>query len=340
MTKNSQPSRLFTLISWAVTGVIVLALLGVTVKQFLPAATPSLSAATPTEPSGAIQPVTTSSGVASVPAIIRRADLKTTIPNRQPYAVVDYTVGRGDSLFGIAAEFKIKPETLYWANYDVFDGSPDNISPGDVLHIPPTDGVYYKWQVEDTLESVAASFKVEPEVILNWPGNNIDLTAPQIPADSYVMIPGAKANNQPLFVQTVTRNSLKCGGGIAGRGFFAWPATNHTLSGYNFGDNGGSHKGVDISAIEGSGISAADNGVVTMAGWSEYGYGNLIQVDHGNGFVTLYAHLSAFYVKECDSVLAGAIIGAAGNTGNSSGTHLHFEIRYNGVAQNPWNYLP
>jgi murein DD-endopeptidase MepM/ murein hydrolase activator NlpD len=340
MTKNSQPSRLFKVISWAVTGVIVLALLGLAVQKFLPPAPPALLVATPTGATGLIQPVTTSGDGAIVPAIIRRADLKTTIPTRQPYAVVDYTVGRGDSLFGIAAGFNIKPETLYWANYAVFGGSPDSLVPGDVLHIPPVDGVYYKWQEGDTFESVADEFGIAPETILDWPGNNIDLTDPQIPVGGYVMVPDGKKTDQPLFITTVTRFTQACGGGYIGRSFFTWPTAIHTLSGYDFGDNGGSHKGIDITATEGSPIYAANNGVVTMAGWSQYGYGNVIQIDHGDGFVTLYAHLSAFFVKVCDGVLAHATIGAAGNTGNSSGTHLHFEIRYNGVAQNPWFYLP
>jgi murein DD-endopeptidase MepM/ murein hydrolase activator NlpD len=281
----------------------------------------------------------------SEPAISRQVDLKTIIPTHQPYDVVVYTVSRGDSLFGIAAEFNIKPETLYWANYDVFGGSPDNLRPGDVLRIPPVDGVYYKWQEGDTIESVAAKFKVDPEVILNWSSNNLDITNPQIPVGTYVMVPGAKKNDQPLFIQTVTRYSSAvakaCGGGYISRGYFNYPTVSHALSGFNYGDSGGSHKGIDLKAPEGSPIFAADSGVVTMASMGEwnYGYGNVIQIDHGNGFVTLYAHLSQIFVPQCQSVLGGSTIGAAGSTGNSSGAHLHFEIRYNGVPVNPWDYL-
>ncbi len=87
-------------------------------------------------------------------------------------------------------------------------------------------------------------------------------------------------------------------------------------------------------------VYAADNGVVTMAqgGWN-YGYGNVVQIDHGNGFVTIYAHLSVILVGPCQSITAGAPIGAAGNTGNSQGAHLHFEIRQNGSPINPWLLL-
>jgi murein DD-endopeptidase MepM/ murein hydrolase activator NlpD len=339
-------SRLFTVISWGVTAIIVLVLVGVAILQMRPTAvtaapqpTNTATAGTPNVPAGSVS----SSSIDT--SITRRVELKTLIPTHQPYDVVEYTVQRGDSLFGIANDFNITPETLYWANMDVFGGSPDSLSPGDVLRIPPVNGVYYQWQKEDTLESVAKHFKLDPEVILDWPGNNLDLTDPQIPVDTYVMIPGAKETNQPLFIQTVTRQSTAagkaCGGGYIGRGFFTWPTPLHSLSGYDYGE-GGSHRGIDISAQTGTPIYAADSGVVTMASLGEwnYGYGNVIQIDHGNGFVTLYAHLSAIYVAQCTSVLGGSTIGAAGNTGNSSGAHLHFEIRYNGSAVNPWSYLP
>lgn len=344
-SKINPSSKRFDVISWGVTAIIVLALVGVAVWQLKPTEVTAAPQATATAANGT--PSVPSSGSGSGftdPSVTRRVELKTLVPTRQPYSTVEYTVVRGDSLFGIAKDFNIKPETLYWANADVFGGSPDSLKPGDILRIPPVDGVYYKWQKDDTLESVAKHFKLDPEVILNWPGNNLDLTDPKIPVDSYVMIPGAKENNQPLFIQTVTRQSTAagkaCGGGFIGRGFFTWPTPLHTLSGYEYGENG--HRGIDISAQTGTPVYAADSGVVTMASIGEwnYGYGNVIQIDHGNGFVTVYAHLSAIFVAPCTSVLGGSTIGAAGNTGNSSGAHLHFEIRYNGSAVNPWGYLP
>ncbi len=339
-------SKLFTVISWGVTAIIVLALLGAAFWQLKPTAATAAPQPTGTAASGGTPNLTVPGSVPSAdPAIARRVELITLIPTRQPYNMVEYTVERGDSLFGIAGDYNIKPETLYWANAEVFGGSPDSLSPGDVLRIPPVDGVYYKWQEGDTLESVAKHFKLDPEVILNWPGNSLDLTNPQVPVDSYVMIPGAKETDQPLFIQTVTVANTAagkaCGGGYPGRGFFTWPTPLHSISGYDYGE-GGSHRGIDISAQEGTPVYAADTGVVTMAsvGAWNYGYGNVIQIDHGNGFVTVYAHLSGVFVAQCTSVLGGSTIGAAGNTGNSSGAHLHFEIRYQGGAVNPWNYLP
>ena len=275
-------------------------------------------------------------------SIEREIKMKTNFPADKPrYEPEEYRVIRGDSVFAIADTFKLKPETVYWANYEEFDGSPSNIQPGQELVIPPTDGVYYQWEEEDTIESVSERFEVESDAIIYWPGNRLDLTNPLIEPGTFVMIPGAVENDQPLFIQVVTRESTGgggCDGGYLSRGFFSWPAGARFLSGYDFGQNG--HNGIDISAPEGTTVWAADNGVVTMAqgGWN-YGYGNVVQIDHGNGFVTIYAHLSAISVGQCQSISAGAPIGAAGNTGNSQGAHLHFEIRQSGSPINPWLLL-
>ena len=120
--------------------------------------------------------------------------------------------------------------------------------------------------------------------------------------------------------------------------FFSWPADAHTLSGNDYWSG---HLGIDIADGEGGAVYAADSGVVTMAqGGFNYGYGNVIQIDHGNGYSTVYAHLSNIGVGVCQSVSRGQWIGAAGNTGNSQGAHLHFEVRQNGGFINPWFVLP
>ena len=129
-----------------------------------------------------------------------------------------------------------------------------------------------------------------------------------------------------------------CPAGAVGSGYFVWPADNHYLSGNDFWSG---HLAIDIAANTGAAVYAADSGVVTMAqGGYNYGYGNVIAIDHGNGFATLYAHLSQINVGTCQSVYAGQLIGLSGNTGNSFGAHLHFEIRQNGAFQNPWRWLP
>jgi murein DD-endopeptidase MepM/ murein hydrolase activator NlpD len=98
------------------------------------------------------------------------------------------------------------------------------------------------------------------------------------------------------------------------------------------------HAAIDIGGSEGNAIYASDHGVVVYAGWSNWGYGYLIVIDHGTGWQTAYAHLSGVGVTCGQSVFQGTVIGALGNTGNSSGAHLHFEMVFNGVKVNPLNF--
>ena len=127
-------------------------------------------------------------------------------------------------------------------------------------------------------------------------------------------------------------------------GSFRWP-TSGRISSYFGGRKspGGigstNHKGIDIAVPRGTPIYAADGGTVTYSGWMS-GYGYLVQIDHGNGYVTRYGHNSSLTVSVGQHVYKGQQVARAGSTGNSTGNHLHFEVRYNGVAKNPLNYLP
>ena len=280
-------------------------------------------------------------------SIERNIQLKTNIPADKPrYNIEEYRVSRGDSIFAIAESFKLKPETVLWANYDVLQDDPHSLKPGQVLKIPPVDGIYYQWKENDSLDNVATEFKAKVDDILNYPGNSIDLADPTVKSGSWVMIPNGQREFVQWIVPTIARgrsgtsptNQSACPGGAVGSGGFTWPADNHFLSGNDYWSG---HLGIDIAAGEGAPIYAADSGVVTMAaGGYNYGYGNVIQIDHGNGYSTLYAHLSVIGVGQCASVSAGQWIGSAGNTGNSQGAHLHFEVRQNGGFINPWFVLP
>ena len=128
-----------------------------------------------------------------------------------------------------------------------------------------------------------------------------------------------------------------CSNGPVGSGAFVWPTDNHSLSGSDYRAD---HPGIDIAAGEGSPVYAADTGVVIAEGNDVDGYGNVIQIDHGNGYLTVYAHLSVIGVRICQSVSAGQWIGAAGSTGNARGAHLHFEVAQDGWYINPWDVLP
>ena len=127
-------------------------------------------------------------------------------------------------------------------------------------------------------------------------------------------------------------------------GSFRWPCSGNITSRFGYRNLSYSyasknHKGIDIANRRGTAIYAADGGTVSYAGWMS-GYGYLVQINHGNGYVTYYGHNSSLIVSVGQHVYKGQQIARMGSTGNSTGNHCHFEVRYNGVARNPLNYLP
>lgn len=295
-------------------------------------------------PASTPAPLPTTTGV-----IERLAEPYTLIPTRGRSAVITYTVKSGDTLFGIADNFGLKPETVLWGNYFVLKDDPHLLFPNQVLNLLPLDGTYHLVAAGDTLDQVAAFYQVEPEAIVDWPTNNLDPNSPVLQPGTHLIIPGGRRELTVWMVPTISRtdtpatagtNFGQCPGGYSGAvgsGFFVWPADNHFLSGYDFT---AIHRGLDIKATLGAPLYAADSGVIVYAGPNAYGYGNLVVIDHGNGWQTVYGHLSQWNVACGQSVFQGNLIGLAGNTGNSSGAHLHFEVRYHGSYVNPWTVLP
>lgn len=280
----------------------------------------------------------------------RLADLHTVFPERPRQEVVTHKVDFGDSVFGIAQEFGVEPETVLWANYDLLNDNPDFLEPGMELKVPPVDGVYYQFQEGDTLEGVASAFEADLEAVYAWPGNDLDLIDPQVEPGRYVMVPGGHREFRQWLVPTIPRGAAgvspslygpgACEGGYEGAygtGSFIYPTYNHTLSGNDYWSG---HLGIDLAAGAGDGIVAADSGVVVFSGWANGGYGYMVMIDHGNGYQTLYAHLSQAVAACGQSVGKGGVIGRAGSTGNSTGTHLHFEVRFQGGFISPWFVLP
>lgn len=311
-----------------------------------PASSPTENTASPSNGSAAGSVANSAAGsAAGSAAIVRQVWLKTDITSQTTYKVGEYTVKSGDALFNIAKQNNIKPETLLWANSSVLKDDPHSLRVGQVLNVPPVDGVYYQVQQDDTLESIAEKFDASLEDILNWPGNNIDLTNAQVTPGEYVMVPGGYREFVQWVIPTVARGQsgtsnvggTVCSGGPVGGGGFIWPSANHFLSGNDYWDG---HLAIDIATGAGDPVWAADAGVVTVAGWRDGGYGNVVMIDHGNGYITVYAHLSQVNVTVCQGVSAGTTIGLAGSTGNSTGAHLHFEVRQNGGFINPWYVLP
>ncbi len=341
----------FNVISWVVTLVIVVSLLGSTIMYKNASASTSNLPPQATPESGGEQPLVGAPAIGSNGSgfefILRDLQLKTNIPERPRYESFIYRVSRGDAMLAIADEFKVKSESILFVNSQLED-NPHNLKPGMELLIPPVDGLYYEWKDGDTFESVAVKFDADADEIINFPGNDIDLTDPKIDPGTLVMIPGGERElrNWAQDLQTAARGadtgtgggnaSNLCGGGPVASGF-GWPASSHSISGNGYS---ASHLGLDIQANEGEPVYAAGSGIITMAqgGWN-YGYGNVVQIDHGNGYVTVYAHLSSYNVSVCTPVGQGAVIGAAGNTGNSFGAHLHFEVRLSGSNINPYDIV-
>ena len=289
----------------------------------------------------------------------RLAQLHTTIPSRPRSEMVKYVVQKGDTVSGIAEMFGLKSKTIYAANYEILQDDPHSLRPGQELRILPMDGVYWEWLGGIPFGQWAAYFNVKPEDIINYPGNNLDLAVvgdPQnanIKVGTFLIVPNGEyqyhtPGQMPLGITRTNPASAQvagngsCGpveGGAVGTGTFAYPTDKHTLSGFDYSVES-HHLGLDFAAGLGANIYASAGGVVVYAGENSYGYGSMVMIDHGTGFQSLYAHLSAIFVGCGESVSQGQTIGAAGETGRASGPHLHFEIRTMSTVINPWDVLP
>lgn len=284
-----------------------------------------------------------------VDTLIRMANIDTSVPEGVRQFPIKYTVEEGDALFVIAKKFNITPESILWANYDLLNDDPTYISPGWRLTIPPTDGIYYKLKEGDSIQKLAEKYKADVEDIITWPSNRLDVSNPAVENLEYVMIPGGYRDLVQWIIPldfTPRAGATKtipggCAGpenGLVGSGFFNWPVGSRYLTGFDFNET--YHLGIDLAAAVGTPVYAADAGTVVYADWNDSGYGNLVAIDHNNGYKTIYAHLSQIMVPCGANVVSGEFIAMSGNTGKSTGGHLHFEIRYLSQYINPWQVLP
>lgn len=246
-------------------------------------------------------------------------------------SITIYRVEPGDSVLGIAEKFGLKGTSLLWAN-EKLEQNPDFLQIGQELVILPVDGVYHTVAKGETIESIAKLYKVEPVAITGYVGNNLKEPYTLEPGQKLI-VPGGIKPYVPRIVQVYTGPIPL--GAKKGSGKFVWPMSGIITQRYWVG-----HQAIDIAAPRGTTVVAADSGFVAHVESSNTGYGRMVIIDHGNGYQTLYAHLNAFYVDVGQSVAKGEAIGQCGNTGNSTGPHLHFEIQLNGVRLNPLNYLP
>lgn len=257
----------------------------------------------------------------------------TIIPEQPQEEIQTYVVQPGDTVLGIARQFGLKPESIQWANSGL-EMNPDVLRVGDVLNILPIDGALHTVVAGDTLSSIADKYKVSMEDIVNYPGNAITDPASGLIVGAQVVIPGGVKPYVPpqVFAYNTTTAPATA---TKGTGAFVWPTSGSVTQRF-----WGGHPAIDIGSWTGAPVKAADSGHVILAqsGYNN-GYGNHVMIDHGNGFVSLYAHLNSFYVRVGENISRGQQIGTVGNTGNSTGPHLHLEIRYQGVPRNPFSYL-
>jgi murein DD-endopeptidase MepM/ murein hydrolase activator NlpD len=258
----------------------------------------------------------------------------TTFAERDRSGIITYTVQSGDNVWSIATGFELEPQTVLWANPKV-ESSPDLLSVGQKLIIPPVDGIWYTVAKGDTVESLAKKYKTTVEKIVGFAGNQIEEPY-TLAAGQRIMLPdGQKQIVVPVNRYPMTRVGTAPKGAPKGSGRFAWPASGMLSQGFWAG-----HSGIDVASRTGVPIRAADDGYVQLAGRDTWGYGLQVVVDHGNGYMTRYAHLNDIKVKAGDFVTKGQLLGGMGCTGRCTGPHLHFEVLLNGVPRNPLGFLP
>jgi len=346
---NPEPSRIPRWLPGAAWVLVVIALLSMAAILYQVYTGRSVLSLLPIKTSGGGSETVSSLPNLSEPysfdSITRKANADTNLPQSYRKEITDYIVESGDSIFGIAKTYNIKPESILWANKSTLQDSPHMISIGIDLKIPPVDGIVYEWQEGDTLQKVADEYKAKVEDILLWPGNNLDISNPVIEPGTTIMIPGGERELRPWVVPVEASGpagvnvkisgpgSCSPEGGAVGTSSFVWPTPHRQISGNDYYPG---HLALDMMCYEGEPIIASDSGVVIYSGPIGGGYGNLVAIDHRNGYLTLYAHISASNVTCGQSVLRGQTIAFCGSTGNSTGPHLHFEVRQGGAFINPW----
>ena len=267
----------------------------------------------------------------------------TIIGDRSRTRMTSYTVAGGDTIDAIARLYGLQKETIVWCNHYRYALV---LRPGDVVNIPPMDGACHTVLASQGMDisAIAEQYGVDdPYAIIDAPTNDLPELSPetQLPSNTRLFIPGGmgrivtwdapvEEDSSGNIIAFARGDPSSCGAVPGGGTYWTNPLPNGTyVRGFYAG-----HSGIDVAAVTGTPIYAANGGPILYAGWNRWGYGNTVVIGHGP-FSTLYGHMSRIAVR-CGMVVgAGQVIGYVGSTGNSSGPHLHFEIRHRNQPQDP-----
>ena len=240
-----------------------------------------------------------------------------------------YIVRDGDTLSTIAKMFDVSINTIVWSNSDLGISRSSPLKTGQTLIILPVSGISYTVKKGDTIKGIVSSYKADLTEVLQY--NDLTITAP-LAVGQTIIIPDAELQTQPSSSNITSSSNIARGTNVPSYlGYYIRPVLGgrktQGLHGYN---------GIDLAAPLGTPIYAAAEGTVIVSafnsGWHG-GYGNFIIIAHPNGTQTVYAHLSKNIARAGDYVRQGQEIALMGSTGNSTGSHVHFEIR---GARNPF----
>lgn len=271
--------------------------------------------------------------------------------------VQTYVVRVGDTLSGIARAFGVTTETLIWANK--LDNA-NFLSPGDELRVPPGTGVLHTVQPGETLQGIASRYGVAPEAItghaFNAPegglvvraGRELFIPGGVLPRPTPAPAPARQPPAQPVPTPIAAPAPVVQPAPPSGRSETSAPASSmnvpirlgYPTAGQLVQGFSGGHRGIDIIAPYGNPVFASGNGVVVLAAMGyNGGFGNMVEIDHGSGIISRYAHLSAIHVSPGDRVTRGQTIGLVGASGIATAPHVHFEVINNGVRSDPMPFL-
>jgi murein DD-endopeptidase MepM/ murein hydrolase activator NlpD len=271
--------------------------------------------------------------ISVVPAVLSASTaepaIDTQISSKVRDSIVDYKVQDGDTVASIANKFGISVDTIRWEN----SLTSDKIKAGQILKIMPITGIAHTVAKGDTVYSIAKKYDADSQAIVDFPFNTFtDDETFELAIGQIVIVPDGVM--PAAAVAPRARQITPDAGTVTAHGQFVWPTAGTITQRFSW-----YHPGIDIANSVGTPDIAADSGHVIYAGWDPSGYGNTVLIDHGNGFVTRYAHMSLVMVISGQNIGRGQMVGKMGSTGHSTGPHTHFEVILNGVHVNPLNYL-